>query len=823
MRRILKRSLAVLLALSLCVVSGCKDRENTEDANSGNSSKEMKYMANIDLTTAFSREEACAVSTQIAEEGTVLLKNNDSTLPLKSEDTIAIFGSHQLYEKVYSKWGYYLGGAGSGAMYAKPDVSPYAAILAKSQEGKFKLYNDISLKYEDDPEEYTPSAADIKAAKSAGVNKAVYVISRLSGEADTAKSSLGLKPEFDNAIRKGEWYLSDEEEQMLKTLNANFDKVIVILNIGCLMDTSWIIKGIDGKQVADSVLISWYGGLEGPEALANVLSGDANPSGKLTSTAADIYAYPSTEDFYKKEYTDYTEDIFVGYRYFETFDPEYKTVNFEFGYGISYTTFETSDIKYSCDGENITVTANVTNTGSVAGKETLQVYFSAPQMGTGEAVLSKPAKELAGFAKTKQLAPNETETLTISFSVNDMSSYDDTGKTAAKSAYVLEKGDYKIYVGSSIKNVELAGTYTVDAFTVVEQLSTHAAPYELPKRLLADGSYEKLELRDYPAESTAKYENVSAADAPVTYSSGVVTYNDVLSGKNTLDELVDQMTLDELISFNARTVHEGSAQKSAVGADESATEKFDIPIADTYDGPCGITDGMHSGYFGFPSATMLGCTWNTSLAADFGAVMGKFAQFKPKYHYWLAPSLNIQRNPLAGRNFEQYSEDPLLSGMFASAMVENAEYYGLACVIKHFAANNKETARASNDSRVSERALREIYLKGFEMVVKEVNPNSIMSAYNKVNGTWCSENAELLTEIVRNEWGYTGMFMTDWGGYHDVIKGVIAGMNIRMGGSAKVEYVKFREAYEQGLISREILEENAKYVLASMMKIKFAE
>lgn len=823
MRCSFKKTLCIITAALMCVTAGCGSNKNINENSNFLEKSEMLYMTNIDLQTGFSKNEAADVSRTIAEDGTVLLKNENSALPLNSNDKIALFGSRQLRDKTYSDYGYYLGGAGSGAMYASPDVTPLEAIIAKSEEGKFEFYKEISSKYVLDPENYVPTADDINAAKNAGVNKAVYIISRFSGEAGTEESGRGLIAEPDNAMRKGEWYLSDDEILMLKTLKNNFDNVIVILNIGSLIDTDWIINGIDGEQVADTVLISWYGGLEGPEALANVLSGDANPSGKLTQTAANINAYPSTEDFYKAEYTNYTEDIFVGYRYFETFDPEYKNVNFEFGYGSSYTTFSISDINYSNTGKSATVSAKVTNTGNIAGKETLQVYYSAPQMGTGEAVLSKAAKELAGFAKTKKLAPGESETLSITFDINDMASYDDTGKTAAKSAYVLEKGDYKIYIGNSIKNVTEAGIYTVNEFTVTEQLSAHCVPYDLSSRLLADGTYEQLEIREHTEKTNSVYKNDEQADAPVVYSTGTVTYNDVLTGKNSLDELVAQMTIKELISFNARTISANSAQKSGVGANETATETFGIPVGDTYDGPVGMTVGLHANMYGFPCATMLACTWDSSLAADFGAVMGKFAQYDTRCHYWLAPSMNIIRNPLAGRNFEQYSEDPLISGVFASAITENAQYYGLACCVKHFAVNNKETARSSNDSRISERALREIYLKGFEMLVKDVKPNTIMSAYNKVNGTWCSENSELLMEIARNEWGFDGMYMTDWGGYHDVIKGFLSGMNIRMGGSAKVEYLLFENAYKNGTISRELLEENAKYVISSLMKINFVD
>ena len=842
----MKKFLCFILIIAILAISGC-NKENkvssgtdnnaqngvqSSDNNAQNGAQSSdnnaqsgaqttnKYPANIPLDTSFSSSEAKTVCRTIAEEGTVLLKNEDNTLPLKASDNIAIFGSRQLWEKTYSTYGYYLGGAGSGAMYGSPDMEPYEALEKKSAEGKFKFYKGITDKYIANPRGYIPTSGDIKAAKSAGVNKVIYIISRLSGESGTEEEFLKLESIPDEAIKKGQWFLSEDEEKMLKTLNNNFDKVIVVLNIGSLMDTEWIVNGIDGEQVADSVLISWYGGLEGPEALANVLSGDSNPSGKLTATAADINAYPSTKDFYNKEYTNYTEDIFVGYRYFETLSSAYDKVNFEFGFGLSYTTFSVTNQNVSAEKDKITVTATVTNTGKVSGKEVLQVYFSAPQMGQGGAKLSKPAKELAGFAKTSLLAPGKSERVSITFSIDDMSSYDDTGKTGAKSAYVLEKGEYKIYVGVSIRNTVLAGAYKVDKFKITQQLTENAASNALEKRLLADGSYETLKTGKADVVSQEKYINDEKKDAPVVYESGVVTYDDVLSGKNTLDDLVAQMTIKELIAFNARIVANGSAQKSGVGATEEINKKFGLPVGNAFDNPAGITSATSAGMFGFPSETMLACTWNVSLAADMGAVNGKYAKMNKKCQYWLAPSLNIQRNPLAGRNFEQFSEDPLISGIFGSAIVKNAEYFGVACAIKHFACNNKETNRTNNDSRVSERALREIYLKGFEMVVKDVNPNSIMTSYNKVNGIWCSENSELLMDIVRGEWGFQGMIMTDWGGYHDNVAGLLAGMNIRMGGSANKDYRGFTDAYNEGLISRKLLEINAKYIINSLMKVK---
>ncbi len=805
----------LFLVLSLILLSGCAS------VDSDNKDKDMDekptvngiidFKPNIDTATPFDRTEAQDITRIMAEDGAVLIKNDNNALPLVSTDKVAVFGSSQLKSLgVYAEYGYRVSGAGSGAMYGTPDKSPLEEINNKASENKFRFYSDISTKYLNNPTDYVPTDADIKAAKKAGVNKVIYIISRLEGEDKTA----GKEP--DVALAKGGWYLSDAEEKMLYNLKSNFNQVIVVLNIGSIIDTNWIVNGINGKQVCDSVLISWYGGLEAPEALANVLCGDVTPSGKLADTAADINSYPSTKDFYKTEYTEYTEDIFVGYRYFETFN---KPVNFEFGFGLSYTQFDITNTTYKAENGKITVTAKVTNRGKYSGKEVVQVYFGGPQMNTGDAVLSKPSKELAGFVKTKLLKPNESQTVTVVFDINDMSSYDDTGKTAAKSAYVLEKGDYNIFVGNSVKNVTKVGTYKVDKFTVVEQLTQQMSPYQLPQRLLADGTYETLITGSRPEAEILNYKNDVDKDAAIIGETKIL-YSDVATGKNTLDEFLNQMTLEELISFTGCSPSENSCQESGVGGSLAVRRKFEIPVADTQDGPGGPTSATHINAFGPPSATMLACTWDVSLAADYGVVVGKFGQEK-NIHFWLAPSVNIHRNPLCGRNFEYYSEDPLLAGYICTATVENSQAFGIACVVKHFAANNKETARGSNDSRVSERALREIYLKPFEITVKKGNPVSIMTSYNKINGLYSYKYDEMLTAVARGEWGFNGMFMSDWGGYDKESTAEFeAGLNVRMGEKAYPSTKRLLNAYKSGQITRDMLEENAKYILSAMLRIK---
>lgn len=760
----------------------------------------------IDPHTAFLREETDAAALKANEEGAVLLKNDNGALPLTSDDHIAVFGSRQLYENYKSKYGYYPGGAGSGTVWSLIGTSPLEQLKLKAEAGKFKFYTKISDNYEKDPLEYIPTDDDMTAAKAAGVRKAIYFMSRFEGESGEEEGWLGLENKPDNAIAKGEWYLSDAEEQLLIRLKATFDQVIVVTNTGNLMDTTWIKDGIDGKQVADAALFAWYGGHLGPRGIANLLTGDANPCGKLTQTAAAIEAYPTTEGFFEHAYTGYTEDIFLGYRYFETFK---KDVNYEFGFGLSYTTFDISDVCYLSDADCITVSAKVTNVGSAAGKEILQVYYSAPQ-----GKLGKPAKELAGFAKTDLLAPGASQVLTITFAIKDMASYDDTGATGKRSAWVLEAGDYTVYVGTSVKQVREAGTYTVAELTVTQQLTAKAGPLALEKRLLADGSYEAL-----PTGTAKLHTDPFAGQALAVNDGELVTFADVKSGKGTLEQLVAQMTPEELASFTARTTKQGSAQGSGVGGCEEVNEKYGIPVGRTVDGPA----GPDTGTFSFPSEVCISCSWNLDIAADLGTIAGKYMQKFP-VSFWLAPALNIQRNPLGGRNFEYYSEDPLVSGMMCAATTVKAQDLELAVTIKHLAANNKETNRGGNDSRMSERAMREIYLKGYEIAVKAVNPVSIMTGYNWMNGYKLTTHQELLIGIVREEWGWDGMFMTDWdsvGNKGAVVESLLGGMNIRMGSeNGSNDYSKVIEAYRDGTVSRQLLEVNAKYVIGALLKTK---
>ena len=1022
--------------------------------------------------SALSAEGNIELSRQAATEGMVLLKNEKSGLPLAKGETVSIFGKGQI--------DFVKGGDGSGDVKAEYVRNLLEGMQIKAGEGKVSINETIANRYLRNSS-YMPTQAEMEAA--AGVSKtAIIVISRRSGEGSDRNPS------------KGDYYLSDDERKLIKMAgDALFRNVVVVLNIGGIIDTSWI----EEYSCIKSVLLAWQPGMEGGLAVADILTGDVTPSGKLSDTFAKDFAdYP---EFYDSDYyVNYTEDIYVGYRWFETFDPKYERVNYEFGYGLSYTDFSISDVKVTEKDGQLVATAKVTNTGSsYSGKEVVQVYFSAPQ-----GKLGKPGKELAGFAKTGLLAPGKSETLEIAFDIDDMSSYDDTGKVQ-KSAYVMEAGDYKIYVGNSIRNAGENGvryTYKVDKDTVTQQLSKQLAPIQLEKRLLADGSYENLETLDtiegigtpvspdgttkieaedlfykhyhakvyYNDEGTVCGLEALTSDTGINrwasyivdveqagkYALGLAIGNGGSGVKNSVAVYIDDVKQDGIslnfpntgdkwnikevgsvtvnlpagkhilkieflngdnfqgvLDYFTLTPGEGSGGEEAKthkiaatginkvegedfadcdsrlgtetiksgddkdgicvygldlhdawldynldvaeageyflsfrasngygtdhnncvnvlvgGKDQNVTVNlpntatsdnqwynfvdtdavtitlpagkttlrvvsngfgnlnyltltkvgtatqvlstnapaagktillsdvqknpdlmdafldqltdeeviylleghgasipegtgcignmpdYGIPAAETADGPAGIH--LSEACTAWPVATLLACTWDVDLLEKVGAAAAVEA-VENGADIWLAPGMNIHRNPMCGRNFEYYSEDPLLSGKMAAAITRGVQSGGVGVTIKHFAANNKETNRGYQDSRMSERAMREIYLKGFEICIEDADPWCIMSSYNHINSVETSESRDLLTNILREEWGYEGLVMTDWWNDSIASREVLSGNNLKMGTG---DPANLRGALKYGHVTREELEENAVYVLKLIMR-----
>ena len=670
---------------------------------------------------------------QSAEEGTVLLKNDNDVLPIKDEK-ISVFGRCQI--------NYFYVGYGSGG-----DVNqPYEISLIDGLKNNgVRLNEELLAIYEkwcaDNPinhgfwghwpMNYPEMELSADVVKKAGENsdKAIVVLGRAAGE------------DRENKLEKGSYYLTDTEINMLNLVTANFDKVIVIMNCGNIVDMSWVK---DYGDKISGIIYAWQCGMESGNAIANILTGKANPSGRLADTIAVKYEdYPSAKDFGNLEFNNYTEDIFVGYRYFETFAPE-KAL-YPFGFGLGYTTFNIEPVSFEYN-ENVKITVKVTNTGAVAGKEVVQIYVSAPSV-----KLHKAKKSLVAFKKTSELAPNESETLEFTVKPYDFASFDEDIYS-----YILEEGEYVFLAGNSVKTENVAGKVTI-GYTVLEELS-QICPVKNPFKLITgemtktgDLDLKKRILDNLPKEIGFKGDKGYKLE-------------DVKAGKISLDEFISQLDNKELEALTRgqgkMDSHYGVVGNAgAFGGIIPSLQEKGIPPIITTDGPAGIRIRKYTSLI--PCGTALACTWNTPLIEELTSVMGAELSHH-KSDVLLAPGMNIHRNVLCGRNFEYFSEDPLLSGKMAGAYTRGIQSGGGSACPKHFACNNQEVKRTTNDSRLTQRALREIYLKGFEICVKEASPLNIMTSYNKINGVWSHYNYDLVTTVLRGEWGYEGNVMTDW-------------------------------------------------------------
>lgn len=687
-------------------------------------------------------------------DGCVLLKN-DGALPFNQNDSVAVFG------RVQNDW--FFVGNGSGG-----DVcTPYKTSLIDSIEAEQPFKIDLQLKekyktfsdtHKVDPgfwahwprfyPEMKISDSEVKRASERNT-KALVIIGRSAGE------------DRENVLKKGSYYLTDTETKLLDSVTRHFKNVTLLLNIGSLIDFEKIASY---KDRISSIMLVWQGGMESGNSVCDVLSGKVSPSGKLTDTIALCYDdYPSSENFGNKDENKYTEDIFVGYRYFETFCPE--KVLYEFGFGLSYTEFSQEIIKADYFDGKFTAEVKIKNIGKVSGREVVQLYVCAP---LGK--LPKPKKVLTAFKKTKLLAPDEEEIITLSCDEYSFASFDDDGSTGNINCYVTEGGNYDFYIGKSVKSCVKAFSFTQSETKVLEQLSEVLA---VPDSMRFDRLSYKIENgKITPCHSPVPYRTTNLRDIILKglpkgqkYTGDRnIKLRDVRDGKAKMSDFVAQLSPDELelITRGEGPMNSSLGAKGNAGAiggvSESLREKGIPPIITT-DGPSGIR--LLSSCSLMPCGTALACTWDTELIESLFDEMGKEMVEKGS-DVLLAPGMNIHRNPLCGRNFEYYSEDPVLSGEMAVATVLGIQKNGVSACPKHFACNNQEYNRNYNNSVVSQRALREIYLKGFEICVKKAKPLNIMTSYNKINGVWSHYNYELCTSILRNEWNYDGAVMTDW-------------------------------------------------------------
>ena len=697
-------------------------------------------------------EKYATLARQAAAEGCVLLENENQALPLRTGEKVAVFGRMAFH--------YYKSGLGSGGLVNTRYVVGILDALKGCEEihldeKLMKIYKEWIKENPYDEgqgwghvpwcqKEMEVTEEMLNCARDNDVS--LVVIGRTAGE------------DQDNNAKAGSYCLTENEEDMIRRVCEASKRTVVVLNVGNIIDMSWV-----EKYHPEAVLYVWQGGQEGGNGVADVLTGKVCACGKLTDTIAEnIDDYPSTANFGDPFKNYYKEDIYVGYRYFETFAKD--KVLYPFGYGLSYTTFETkADIFKNTENE-LTVSVTVTNTGSVVGKEVVQVYVKAPQ-----GKLGNPARKLIGFAKTQELTPRETEEFMIIIPKYDMASYDDSGVTGHKSCYVLEAGIYEIFVGSDVRNAESVGTYE-EEFRILEQLQEAYAPVEKFQRmkavLMPDGTYQAV-TEEVPVRTVDPHKRREEGMPKTLEYTGDKGYKlvDVLDKKISMDEFIAQISEEDLIAMFrgegmcSPKVTAGTA--AAFGGVTDSLKDLGIPVGCCADGPSGIRMDCGTKAFSLPNGTLLGCTFNTELVGDLYEMTGKELRLN-KIDSLLGPGMNIHRNPLNGRNFEYISEDPILTGRICAAQVKAMAKYGIGSTIKHFCGNNQEVGRSTSDSVMSERCLREIYLKGFEIAVKEGGARSVMTTYGSVNGLWTAGSYDLCTTILRKEWGFDGIVMTDW-------------------------------------------------------------
>lgn len=678
-----------------------------------------------------------------AAESIVLLENN-GVLPLKSDSKVSVFGRSQL--------DYFYVGYGSGGEVNPPYV---VNMLEGLKQKSVQLYQPLVEVYEDYSRhhqvddgvwgqwprflEEMPVSDELITQVREHSDVAILVIGRAAGE------------DRENILEAGSYYLTEKEEALIKKVTTQFEKVVLIINSGNVIDLAW-------TQVYNfsAILFAWQGGMESGHAIADILLGDVNPSAKLPDTIARHYEdYPSAKQFGHEEFVEYVEDIYVGYRYFETFHPE--KILYPFGYGLSYTEFEIES-NFSLEGSQVTLQTSVTNIGKVAGKQVVQVYYQAPQ---GQ--LGKPSRNLIRFAKTILLDPNTTQEIEFTFDLNELASYDDRGITGHPFSYVLEAGDYHFFVGTGLDNLEAVDSYYLENLVLVENLSQISAPVEKFDRLVAEVKDGKL-VESYQPVTLQHISVKERIDQELETLSEVEDQQVFLDTGKTMSEIIQSLSAIELDAItrgegkmNSPFGPKGNAGMLG-GTIESLRDKG-IPSVITTDGPAGIRLNYYASLL--PCGTALASTWDLALIQRIGEEFGK-ELVELGSDIILAPGMNIHRNPLGGRNFEYFSEDPYLTGKMAASYVKGVQSHNVSTCPKHFACNNQETNRNYNDSRISERALREIYLKPFEICVKESQPHAIMTAYNKINGVWAHYHYDLVTEVLRKEWDFQGCIMTDW-------------------------------------------------------------
>lgn len=697
-------------------------------------------------------EQYLKTAAQVVSEGIVMLKNDNDALPLNPDDEIALFGRIQLH--------YYKSGTGSGGMVNVSKITGIPDGLLENGVSVNEELLDVYRKWDSEnpfdlgdgwgKEPWSQTEMPLDEALVAHVSEsshtAIVIIGRTAGE------------EQDNSLHEGSYLLTAAEKDMLAKVRRHFPKMIVLLNVGNIIDMNELLS-FD----PDSVLYVWQGGMTGGTGTADVLTGKISPCGKLTDTiATNVNDYPSAPYFGDPYRNFYSEDIYVGYRYFETFARD--KVLYPFGFGLSYTTFDIAITGAKQLSDKWDFTVKVTNTGNYSGKEVVQIYCKAPQ-----GRLGKPSRVLCGYEKTDTLAPGKSQVMTISVSNAQIASYDDSGVTGHAHCFVLEEGTYRFYAGSDVRSAKEFYHCPQNSTEVISRHEQALAPVESFDRIhpeISEGRYV-IRMENVPLshvdEAKRRQDNLPK-EIPFTGDKGI-RLADVKNGTHTMDEFIAQLTDYDLScmirgeGMNSPKVTAGTA--AAFGGVSDELTALGIPCGCCDDGPSGMRLDCGTKAFSLPNGTMIACTFNRTLIRELFSLTG-LEMIANKVDCLLGPGMNIHRHPLNGRNFEYFSEDPFLTGTIASAQLKGLHSVGVTGTIKHFCGNNQETDRHDTNAVISERALREIYLKGFEIAVKEGNADSIMTTYGPVNGVWTAANYDLTTQILRNDWGFTGFAMTDW-------------------------------------------------------------
>jgi beta-glucosidase len=679
----------------------------------------------------------------VVQEGCVLLKNNNNLLPLNNEK-VSLFGRCQINS--------FHVGYGSGG-----DVNyPYkVSILDGLKNAGCNLNQKLVDIYTKWCGENIPNDGEWGCWPLCYDEKELTdeVILECANESDVAIVIIGRSAGEDRDIKleDGSWYLNENERNLLSSVRKYFNKMCVIINSGSIMD----ITGIE-EYNPDALMYIWQGGQEFGNGVADVIMGIVSPSGKLTDTIAKIEDYPSTKYMYNPDYSEYVEDIYVGYRYFNTFAKD--KIIYPFGYGLTYSNFKIDALNITNIDKKITGKLLVKNIGNYKGKEVVQIYLSKPQ-----GLLGNPSVELVWYKKTKELEVNEEEILEINIDLLKFASFDDTNITGYMNSFVLENGNYKLLVGFDSIDLKELNSFTLDNSVLVKECNEACAPNKEFKRIINKNgiNYENVVL----GKANIKERILNSLKDNNHVNNTYYNFNDVLNEKITLDEFVNSLDESELEALTRGSLYSMNSPYGPLGNAGTLAASFDklfernIPSISTNDGPSGVRLKATSTLV--PNGVAMASTFNNELIEELCYYFGKEVKER-KSHILLAPGINIHRNPLCGRNFEYYSEDPYLTGMIASSYVRGIQKANASACPKHFACNNQEFNRHVHDSLISQRALREIYLKGFEICVKEANPDVIMTSYNKINGEYTYYSFDLVNLILKTEWKYKGLVITDW-------------------------------------------------------------